>query len=93
MSERDRTAPARLRIDPIACDGIGMCAHLAPGLIVLDTWGYPIVTGDASGPAGLRAARAAAAGCPRRALVLETASAPISPRRDQGPRRPPRSLP
>ena len=73
MTDLDRTTPARIRVDPVACDGIGMCAHLASGLIILDTWGYPIVTGDLSGPAELRAARAAAAGCPRQALRLEPA--------------------
>ena len=30
-------------IDPIACDGYGMCAELLPELIALDDWGFPIV--------------------------------------------------
>jgi ferredoxin len=55
----------------VACDGIGMCAHLAPDLIALDHWGYPIVTSAVFRRADLRAARAATAGCPRRALLLE----------------------
>lgn len=33
----------RLRINPIACNGHGMCAELLPELIDLDEWGYPIV--------------------------------------------------
>lgn len=33
----------RLRINPIACNGHGMCAELLPELIDLDDWGYPIV--------------------------------------------------
>jgi len=73
---REPAEPARLRVDPVACDGIGMCAHLAPGLIVLDHWGYPIVTSAPSRRAGMRAAHAAMAGCPRRALLLEAAYQP-----------------
>ena len=72
MRDDDLAGPARLIIDPTACDGIEMCAYLAPGLIALDTWGYPIIGGQLSRSADLRAARAAAAGCPRRALALET---------------------
>jgi ferredoxin len=48
MRDNDLGGPARLRVDPTACDGIGMCAHLAPDLIVLDTWGYPIIAGRLS---------------------------------------------
>lgn len=33
----------RLRINPIACNGHGMCAELLPELIDLDDWGYPII--------------------------------------------------
>ena len=62
MIEPPRTA--LLHVDPIACDGIGMCAHLAPGLVTLDSWGFPIVQDRLSGRANLRAAQAAAA-CPR----------------------------
>jgi ferredoxin len=32
-----------LRLDPIACDGRGLCAELLPELIRLDDWGYPII--------------------------------------------------
>ena len=35
-------APSR-RVDPIACDGHGLCADLLPERIELDEWGYPIV--------------------------------------------------
>lgn len=69
----DRRADApRLLIDAVACDGIGMCAYLARHLVALDTWGYPIVLAAVEGRADLRAAQAAVAGCPRRALILET---------------------
>jgi len=60
-----------LLINPVACDGIGMCAHLAPDLVELDRWGFPIVLAALAGRADLRAARAAVAGCPRRAIILE----------------------
>lgn len=33
----------RLRVDPIACTGHGICAELLPELVRLDDWGYPII--------------------------------------------------
>ena len=33
----------RLRVDPIACTGHGICAELLPEVIRLDDWGYPIL--------------------------------------------------
>jgi ferredoxin len=65
-----RSSAARLRIDPVACDGIGMCAHLAPGVISQDSWGYPMLPSAPLGRADLRAAQAAVSGCPRRALFI-----------------------
>jgi ferredoxin len=64
---------ARLVVNPVACEGIGMCAHLAAGLVALDSWGYPIVPRDLLTGRDLRAARNAASGCPRRALLLQGA--------------------
>ena len=32
-----------LVVDPIMCDGHGMCFELLPELIELDDWGYPIL--------------------------------------------------
>jgi ferredoxin len=32
-----------LRVDPIACDGRGVCAEVLPELISLDDWGFPII--------------------------------------------------
>jgi ferredoxin len=60
-----------LRVDPLACDGIGICAHLAPDLVAVDSWGYPIVPRDALGKRALRQAQTAVTGCPRRALFLQ----------------------
>ena len=57
-----------LRVNPIACDGHGLCAELFPERVRLDDWGYPIVD-PASIPSSLeRHARRAVAQCPMRAL-------------------------
>lgn len=59
-----------LKVDPIACDGAGVCAELLPELIRLDDWGYPIVD-EPDVPSELSAAaKRAAAACPRLALHL-----------------------
>jgi ferredoxin len=63
-------AAARLVVDPVACDGIGMCAHLARDLISPDSWGYPITVRDPLTPREERQARRAVSGCPRSALLL-----------------------
>jgi len=61
--------PARLRVDPIACDGRGLCAELLPELITLDDWGFPIITGEV--PSALRGeATEAVRLCPKLALRL-----------------------
>lgn len=60
----------QLRVDPIACAGHGLCAELAPELVTLDEWGYPIVT-DRPVPSALdRTARRAVTDCPALALAL-----------------------
>ncbi len=65
------TRRVRLAVDPIACDGRGLCAELLPGLIKLDDWGFPVIS-PREIPAGSRADAAAAARlCPRLALRLE----------------------
>ena len=62
----------RLRWDPTACTGHGLCADLLPERIELDELGYPIITGDV--PPGLaRHARRAVRACPALALRLEWA--------------------
>jgi ferredoxin len=60
-----------LRVNPVACDGIGICQHIAPTLIHADSWGYPIVSARPLHGADKRAAAAAAASCPRQALFVE----------------------
>ena len=64
----------QLMVDPVACDGIGMCAHLAEDVVRLDTWGYPIVPRRPLDPAEVLRAGRAVAGCPRRALRLSPTS-------------------
>jgi ferredoxin len=63
----------RLEIDPIACDGHGLCAELFPEGIELDDWGYPNILDDEVAPElrehALRAVRA----CPALALRLRQA--------------------
>jgi ferredoxin len=60
----------RLRINPTACTGHGVCADLLPERIQLDEWGYPIIRPDV--PPGLAAdARRAVRGCPVLALRLQ----------------------
>lgn len=62
---------ARLRVDPIACDGVGICAHLAPDVVRIDRWGYPAVPSAALDERAARQARAAVRACPHRALYVE----------------------
>ncbi|MCF7548635.1 ferredoxin [Pseudonocardia sp. WMMC193] len=77
----------RLRVDPVACVGHGLCADLLPERITLDEWGYPLLDPlldpplDAEIPADLLPhARAAVAACPALALRLDR-SAPDDRRR------------
>jgi ferredoxin len=60
----------RIRVDPIACTGHGLCAELLPERIALDEWGYPIVDGEPIPTALLAHAREAADACPKLALRL-----------------------
>jgi len=63
----------RLRVDPTACTGHGLCAELLPELIALDSWGYPLLA-DEPVPASLLArARRTVTDCPALALRLAAA--------------------
>jgi ferredoxin len=65
------TAGPRLRVDPIACDGRGLCAEVLPELIRIDDWGFPIIA-DGHVPVRLRpAAGEAVRICPKLALRLD----------------------
>ncbi len=84
MAVRSRTDTFVLVVDPIQCDGYGHCAELAPELVHLDEWGYPILVTEPT-PLSARAvresARWAVRDCPRRALRIERhAGTPVSTR-------------
>lgn len=61
----------KMRVDPIACDGHGLCAELFPERITLDDWGYPVVDGKPIPDELMAHARRAADACPTLALLLE----------------------
>ncbi len=61
----------RLRVNPITCDGRGLCAELLPEAIALDDWGYPIIDPKTIPLSILDHARRAVKNCPTLALVLE----------------------
>ncbi len=74
MAVKRRVESLRLRVDPIMCDGYGHCRELAPELVTLDEWGYPILHSEAfanSKSELVRSAKLAIRGCPRQALWLE----------------------
>jgi ferredoxin len=61
-----------LRIDPSVCDGVGICAHLAPDLIALDSWGYPVIDDHVlDRKRHLRQAESAVKACPKNALFVQ----------------------
>jgi ferredoxin len=61
----------RLRVDPLSCDGHGLCAQLVPERVALDDWGFPIVEDAPVGRDLAGHARRAVAACPVLALRLE----------------------
>ena len=61
----------RIRVNPIACDGRGLCAELLPELIRLDDWGYPILDDGPIDPALMSDVKRAITACPALALRLE----------------------
>ncbi len=63
-----------LRVNPIACDGHGLCAELFPERVSLDEWGFPIVDGDAIPKELEQHARRAVSECPKLALMLSRVS-------------------
>ena len=69
---------ARLHVDLTRCDGHGICALLAPGLIELDRWGYALATTEPLSGRERRRAEIAVRACPKSALRLETADLPSS---------------
>lgn len=62
--------PEILSVNAVTCDGVGMCALVAPDLITLDAWGFPVID-SAAASRSVKKARAAARACPHRALRVE----------------------
>jgi len=63
-----------LKVNPILCDGFGHCHELAPELVHIDEWGYPIIHDEPTSfneLALVKSARLAVRGCPRQALRIE----------------------
>jgi ferredoxin len=61
----------RLRVDPVACDAFGHCAELAPQLISLDEWGYPVLNDHPLDRSEQKEVKRAISMCPRKALFLQ----------------------
>jgi ferredoxin len=66
-----RPASMVLRINPIACEGHGLCAELLPELMALDDWGYPYPMTVAVPPSFEALAARAVKVCPTLAIQLE----------------------
>jgi ferredoxin len=67
-----------VRVNPIACNGSGLCAELFPERISLDDWGYPLIDPAAIPPSLQTHARRAVDACPTLALRLEAGKRPPS---------------
>jgi ferredoxin len=65
----------RLRVDPIACDGTGVCAELFPERVRLDDWGYPIIDMTPFDDQLLPHAQRAVKNCPKLALTIDSMEA------------------
>jgi ferredoxin len=58
----------RMVVNPLACDGHGLCAELLPELVSLDDWGYPILRSEEVPPHLERLARRVRDACPTLAI-------------------------
>jgi ferredoxin len=63
-------AGPELAVDWIRCDGYGLCGDLAPELVALDDWRYPILPAGPVPRDRLDEARRIVDCCPMRALAL-----------------------
>jgi ferredoxin len=75
------TTGDRLRVDPIACDGRGLCAEVLPELITLDDWGFPIIRDGEVPPRLMAGAEEAIRLCPLLVLRLDRSGAKAAARR------------
>lgn len=60
----------RLVVDPVKCDGRGLCAEVVPELVGLDDWGFPMASKEPLEREREREAGEAVRLCPRLALKL-----------------------
>jgi ferredoxin len=60
----------KLRVDMTECRGHGVCAEVAPELIALDEWGYPILADGGIPQWAAKHAKRAVTLCPRLALTI-----------------------
>lgn len=71
-----RVEGVRIAVNPVACEGHGLCAELLPEMIGLDDWGYPIID-QSPVPAHLEAhLRRAVSACPTLALIIRPIDQP-----------------
>lgn len=78
-----RSGQFTLKVNPILCDGFGHCAELAPEIVHLDEWGYPIIDAEPIPMAdvgALQSAHYAERGCPRQAIFIERIAPPTKRR-------------
>ncbi len=61
----------RLKVNPIACTGHGLCAELLPERVSMDEWDYPIVSAEPISHGLQPLARRAVTDCPALALLLQ----------------------
>jgi ferredoxin len=81
------TTGARLRVDPIACDGRGLCAEVLPELVTLDDWGFPIIRDGEVPPRLMAGAEEAIRLCPLLALRFDRPGAKAAALRTATPGR------
>ena len=65
-----RGREAQLRVDWPQCRAHGLCAELAPEVIRLDEWGYPMIDRSAMTEDTMPAVRKAVQACPTLALRI-----------------------
>ena len=70
-----------LRLNPIRCDGFGICAGVLPERISLDEWGYPRIDASPIDEGLVDQARRAVDACPVLALSLRPIDRPTATRR------------
>lgn len=62
----------KARVDPVKCDGFGLCRDILPEVFLLDEWGYAYTEGEGVVPEGGEdRAREAVHKCPVDAITLQ----------------------